>query len=195
MAHSLPGSVQSAHAVTVHAAVIHQSLATAAPASCDQGTLCFQIAQGIPAGLITLLVGFFGVYFAWRQYLTSRAKLKLDLFDRRYEIFMATWAHLSSIVQNGPEPKGEKSQAFKIFKTFRNNIPQSGFLFGSDIEIYLDEIETKQMEAWELQMKYDMSALSQEQIVRKAELVNWFITEARDAKKRFLPYLELRSWQ
>jgi len=195
MVPSLPGSLQPAHAATIHAVFIHQGLATAAAPSCGQGTLCFQVAQGIPAGLIALVVGIAGAYIALRQYKTARAKLKLDLFDRRYEIFMATWAHLSSIVQNGPEPKGGESSAFEILKKFRNNIPQASFLFGNDIEIYLDEIHEKQMEAWELRMKYDTSSLTQREIVRKTELTNWFLDESRDAKERFRPYLDLRSWQ
>jgi hypothetical protein len=185
---------QMANDGTSHTTTIHQGLG-AAVATCSPNTLCFQVAQGIPAGLVALVVGIVGAFIAWRQYLAARAKLKLDLFDRRYEIFMATWSHLSSIVTNGPEPKSYPSAAFEILKTFRNNIPQTGFLFGKDIERYLDEIHENQMEAWELQVRYDEGALSQQEIVRKSELMNWFINEAGDAKLRFRPYLDLRSWQ
>jgi len=185
---------QEATNSTLHAASIHQSLAAAVP-TCGPNTLCFQVAEGIPAGIVALVVGIVGAVIAWRQYQTARAKLKLDLFDRRYGIFMATWSHLSSVVQNGPEPKGDASQAFEIIKTFRNNVPQAGFLFGEDIERYLDEIHENQMEAWGLRMKYDQGDLSQQEIVRKTELTNWFLNEARDAKRRFRPYLDLRSWQ
>jgi hypothetical protein len=178
----------------LHAAPIRQSFGVAVT-TCGPNTLCFQLAQGIPAGLVALAIGIVGAVIAWRQYQTARAKLKLDLFDRRYEIFMATWSHLSSVVQNGPELKNETSQAFEILKKFRNNIPQAGFLFGKEIERYLDEIHEKQMEAWELRLKYDLGDLSQQEIVRKTELTNWFINEARDAKRRFRPYLDLRSWQ
>ncbi len=121
--------------------------------------------------------------------------LKLDLFDKRYEIFIHTWTYLSNIVHNGPEPKGEKSQSFEIFKNFRNNIPQAGFLFGPDIESYLDQLHEKQMELWLLYIKYDDKGLTQEEVDRKAALTIWFVDEARDAKKHFHPYLSFRRWR
>jgi hypothetical protein len=144
--------------------------------------------------IVLPFIALVGAWIAFRQSEIAGNKLKFDLFDKRYEIFMHTWTYLSNIVHNGPEPKSEKSKSFEIFKNFRNNIPQAGFLFGSDIEKYLDELHENHMELWSLQINYDEKGLKQEEIERKAALTIWFVNEARDVKRRFDPYLSFQKW-
>lgn len=162
---------------------------------CVKDTLCFQVAQGVPAALVALTVGIAGAFIAWRQYATARAKLKLDLFERRYEIFMAVWTHLSFIKEHGCELMNESGPKYEAFKEFRNNIPQSGFLFGRDIERYLSEINQNQMDLWGLEIHSGLRALSPSESVKKSELTAWFDRESRYAKVRFKPYLDLRKWK
>ena len=51
------------------------------------GPVCIVLVQGIPAGLVTLTVGVVGGLIAHRQATVAEAKLKLDLFEKRYPIF------------------------------------------------------------------------------------------------------------
>jgi hypothetical protein len=64
---------------------------------CIQGTICFELMKGIPAAIVaTFAAGIAGI-IAWRQYKVAKAKLNLDLFERRYKIFHNTWEELSNI--------------------------------------------------------------------------------------------------
>lgn len=66
--------------------------------------LVLELVKGVPTVLVTLLIGVIATYIAWRQCKVAKeqrriahAKLNLDLFQRRYEIFELTWAMLSSM--------------------------------------------------------------------------------------------------
>lgn len=157
---------------------------------CTQGSLCFEMAKGIPAAFVTLVIGGIAAYIAWRQNETSKAKLKLDLFDKRYEIFEETWAFLSGagkLAQN-PEP----------LHPFTNIIPQAGFLFGADIEEYLRIASKKQTEMWSIHAKSrkNNSVIAPEDIEQLQELSDWFYEEASSGAKRvFNPYLNFEKWK
>ena len=181
-----------------HVAQIANATQTAVAAhgiTCTKDTLCFQFVQGIPAAVVALTVGIVGAFIAWRQYATARAKLKLDLFTRRYDLFMAVWDHLSHIKQLGAEVNQKHRSQYEAFKNFRNNLPQSGFLFGKDIERYLEEIDEKQFDLWGLELKSEKEGLSQAEAAQRDALKKWFDHEARTAKNRFKPYLDLRKWK
>lgn len=163
--------------------------------ACTKDTLCFQFVQGIPAAVVALTVGIVGALIAWRQYATARATLKLALFTRRYDLFMAVWDHLSHIKQLGAEVNPKNRSQNEAVTNFRNNIPQAGFLFGRDIESYLDEIDVKHVDLWELELKASQRALTSAESETKTTLEKWFDHEARTAKDRFKTYLDLRHWK
>jgi hypothetical protein len=163
--------------------------------TCAKDTLCFQFVQGVPAAVVALTVGIVGAFIAWRQYATARAKLKLDLFTRRYDLFMTVWTLLSHIKQVGAEVKKNHRSQYEAFKNFRNNLPQSGFLFGKDIERYLEEIDKKQFDLWGLELKLEQKGLDEVEAAQREALKIWFDHEARTAKNRFKPYLDLRKWK
>ena len=161
---------------------------------CSQNAICLELAKGFPAALVTLTIGIAGALIAVRQYYTARAKLKLDLFDKRYTIFMYTWTHLSYIVERGAEIKANDSERFKTFKNFRNNVPQAEFLFGPKIGQYLECIHTQQMALWEIVLKLDTGTATQEDIERETELMLWFVDAAKTSKEKFKPYLSFEKW-
>jgi hypothetical protein len=157
---------------------------------CAHGTLCFELAKGIPAAFVTLIIGAIAAYIAWRQHETAKAKLKLDLFDKRYEIFEETWSYLSQaakLAQN-PDP----------FHPFTNIIPRAGFLFGSDIEKYLRTASEKQTQLWSInaKSKSNNNIIAPEDIDRLALLESWFFNEASiGAKQVFGSYLNFEEWK
>lgn len=68
----------------------------------------------------------FAVYIIW-----YRKKLRLDLFDKRYEVYHATNRFLSQIMSN-LKISDEELSSFLIAKN------KSYFLFGKDVEQYLN---------------------------------------------------------
>jgi hypothetical protein len=88
--------------------------------------------QGIPAALVTLTVGIAGWVITRHQAAVAQAKLKLDLFDKRYPIFLDTWTIMSEVVTRGTREKN-----YGLGNPFSNFIPQARFLFGEEVERYL----------------------------------------------------------
>jgi hypothetical protein len=69
------------------------------------GPVCVGLVQSIPAALITLSIGIAGWFIARRQAAVAAAKLKLDLFDKRYPIFLETWQIMSEVTLKGTREK------------------------------------------------------------------------------------------
>jgi hypothetical protein len=157
---------------------------------CSQGTLCFEMTKGIPAAFVALVVGCMAGYIAWQQHETAKAKLKLDLFEKRYAIFEKTWTHLSEAIQTGPGPTP--------FSTFDNIIPQAKFLFGPEVETYLKEISSKKSELWMIHSRTKASGdvMAPGDIQRHTKLMKWFCAEASTgAKEVFGPWLNFKNWK
>jgi hypothetical protein len=95
-------------------------------------TIWPELIKGLPAALVALVIGAIAACIAYRQYRVARDKFRLDLFDRRYAIFLATWRELSRVVTDGPPQQA--------FSEFQNHVPQARFLFGPEIEAYLQEL-------------------------------------------------------
>ena len=108
----------------------------ASPLICTtQTTISSALLQGIPAGIIALIVAGVGSGIAYRQYRVARAKFNLDLFDKRMECFKVTW----NVLSMGPYTV-ETMHELTDFYAVR---AKAAFLFGSDITEYLDDIERK----------------------------------------------------
>ncbi len=83
--------------------------------------------------MIAPVVAVIAVYVAIRQWLTNKHRVKLDLFDRRFRVFLEVRKVLSSVL---PEAKASKEDFLK----FRTGVAESYFVFGPEIENYLDDI-------------------------------------------------------
>ena len=157
--------------------------------SCGAGTLCFELMKGIPASFVALVIGGIAAWIALHQYRVARTKLKLDLFDKRYDIFIKTWGHLSKMSQEKPGPIA--------LSDFDNERPQAGFLFGQDIESYLSEISSQRIKLWTIREKIKASSGKiPTETNEETDLLNWFLHEGQSgAKQRFAPYLDFSQWK
>ncbi len=155
-------------------------------ACCYPGTVCFELIKGIPTALVALLVAILASWTAYQQYKVGRAKLNLDLFEKRYAIFQKTWEFLSSPPTN-------------MFATsFDNLIPQASSLFGEEVAEYM---RTASRHATELatidaRARARSNVIAPEDIPRDTELHGWFVEEATVGVKRlFGRYLDFSAWR
>lgn len=58
-----------------------------------QSTLpeAIQWLQALGPTLVTFAIGMFGGYIAWRQWRTAQDKIQLDLFDKRFSVYLDTF--------------------------------------------------------------------------------------------------------
>jgi hypothetical protein len=160
-------------------------------AFCVPGTICFELVKGLPVAFVALVIGLIAAGIAYRQYTVSRAKLNLDLFERRYAIFEKTWEYLSSAVQGGPPVSGFSSP-------FDNLVPQASFLFGKRIEDYMRTASRNMTELWLIntRTKARGDIILPEDIARHRELLLWFVEEAQQgARQIFGEYLDFSEWR
>jgi hypothetical protein len=149
--------------------------------------------KGVPTAVVALVIGLVAALIAYRQYRVAHAKLSLDLFDKRYAIFLAIWEILSETARRGVA-KGPTNLA----TPFNNYIPQAAFLFGSEIEEYLNTAVKNWADMWAIQKNTEdnRNVVQQSDIARRSELEKWFFQEASEgAKRRFGKYLNFEQWR
>jgi hypothetical protein len=159
---------------------------------CVQGSICFEWMKGLPAVLVALVFGAIAAGITWRQYKVAKAKLNLDLFERRYAIFHKVWEITTDTFSGGP-----RSSSFGhtgLSTPFNNFRPEASFLFGKDIEAYIDEL----IRNWAQYRAVE--GLNEEDARKNAEsamaLQNYFYEQANGGvKERFAPFLDFANWK
>jgi hypothetical protein len=156
---------------------------------CDQWVS--DILRGLPTAIIALVIGAIAVWIAHRHAAVTKAKFTLELFEKRHDVFLATWKFLSDLVQKNPVTTTD------IFN-FSTNTANAKFLFGNDIVQFLDDAKLKGIRLGTAE--YTLSRPPSEEARNEAyaerhELVSWVENELKQVKDRFKPYLDLSRWQ
>lgn len=155
------------------------------------GPVCVALVQSIPAALITLAIGIAGWFIARHQAAVAEAKLKLDLFEKRYPIFLETWTIMSEVAQ-----KGTREKNYGLGTPFNNFIPQARFLFGKEVEAYLSDAVKKWIDLNAFEAESDDPASAAQHAAQKRELKNWFFEQSSTGLKAlFAPYLDFEKWR
>ncbi|MBI5886675.1 MAG: hypothetical protein HZB85_08890 [Deltaproteobacteria bacterium] len=88
------------------------------------------------SALLTPVIVVLGGYIALRQWLTSKDKLKFELYDKRYAVFENITGFIASILRSGSVTKGADIQ-------FLRDTKQVVFLFDDKIKKLTDEMYRK----------------------------------------------------
>jgi hypothetical protein len=147
---------------------------------------------GIPAALVALTVGIAGWFIARHQAAVAQAKLKLDLFDKRYPIFLRVWKIMSEVVT-----KGTREKNYGLGTPFNNFIPRARFLFGPDVELYLSQAVKKWAHLHALEAEIGGAGVrAADYAEKRRELLDWFEEQAqRGVKELFGRYLDFEKWR
>jgi hypothetical protein len=89
---------------------------------------CIRELIDISAALLTPIIAILAAYIAWQQWHTNRNKLKLDLFDRRFQILENVRKFIAPILTSGTVEHGADIQFLRDTKSAR-------FLFQDDAKI------------------------------------------------------------
>ncbi|MHA6203499.1 hypothetical protein ACXU4B_03630 [Dyella soli] len=122
------------------------------------------------------------------QHRATKAKLKLDLFERRYAIFEIAWQYLSKQATDSTKDPREGK--------FSNIIPQAEFLMGDEIAEYMRLAQKKTVDKWFLEDKQKRQTATPEENASVIELMSWFENEAKEGlRRKFAPYLDFHVWK
>lgn len=154
------------------------------------GPACIALIQGIPVGLVAATVGLIGARIARHQAAIAEAKLRLDLFEKRYPIFQRTWEIMSEAASHGTRAKN-----WGLGTPFNSFLPQARFLFGGDIAEYISEASDKWIDLDAIMAEREDPGARARSAEREKLLKRWFHDEASTGlKQRFGPCLNFERW-
>jgi hypothetical protein len=157
----------------------------------EPGSISFEWAKNAPTILFTFMLGYLAYRIARNQWYVAKAKLNLDLFEKRYAVFQATHRVLlrHTAVPNSKKPDG----------LLEAQLPAAEFLFGPEVRDYVIEVIAKEHLIWFHYEKNDItSTITEEQATESelTDLTDWFSIGAyRDCSKVFGPYLDFKNWR
>jgi hypothetical protein len=155
------------------------------------GPACVALLQALPTALVTLTVGIVGWRIGRHQAGVAQAKLKLDLFEKRYPIYQKAWEIMSAVAREGTRTKN-----WGLATPFNNFLPQAHFLFGKDIGEYLSDAASKWTVLYGIEGEREDRAERARHAERERQLKSWFFHEASTGlKERFSPYLDFEKWR
>ena len=138
-----------------------------------------------------MTVGIVGGLIAHRQAAVAEAKLKLDLFEKRYPIFQETWEIMSEVAM-----KGARRKNYGLGNPFSNFIPRARFLFGTEVEAYLSTAVKKWTDLHAFEGEREDPAAAAQNAEQVRQLKEWFFEQASmGLKKLFAPYLDFEKWR
>ncbi|MBB3637143.1 hypothetical protein [Variovorax atrisoli] len=151
-------------------------------------TVAPDLIKGLPAAFVALVIGGVAGLIAWRQYRVARAKLNLDLFEQRYQLFELIWTYVSA--------KGEPSKSLE--EAYGNAVHKASFIFGEEIGTYMTANITKRYQL--LTAVRTLRETPFEAPERKkaeqdcAALHQYWLDELGKLRERFSPYMDFAEW-
>ncbi|MCE8016133.1 hypothetical protein HOP62_08590 [Halomonas sp. MCCC 1A17488] len=141
------------------------------------------------AALLVPMIAIVGAFIAWQQWRINRARLKNELFDRRYEQFCVVRDFIGSIMTSGKSTFEEQRKYLVGTRGMR-------FLFDKKIAEYVDEniwapaidLECLESELQGLPVGGERSA----NVRKQRDLKQKLHEELKGLEGRFAEYLQLR---
>lgn len=152
------------------------------------GSLSFEFAKGLPAAFVALVIGVIAAWIAFQQWRVARAKLNLDLFERRLSIYRATDKYLLESLSGGPQGFLDSIEGFD----------DASFLFGSEVTGYLREVLTMRHELRDIDTRAQANSgmVQPHEIGRHQQISQWLIDQRKGAcRVVFAQYLDFGRWR
>lgn len=165
--------------------------------SCVNGTLCFELAKGIPTAILALIA----VLITYRQYQVAKAKVKLDLFDKRLKLFHDLRGLLESTARVGTIETSKIYPSTSNIKghwatPFENLLYETSFLFGTEVYGYvaLCSQQYALLSARTNSLQHMGDQILSDDNIRLGR--DWFRVEAdSNCGKHFREYLDFTEWK
>jgi hypothetical protein len=128
-----------------------------------------------------------GICFTRQQVIIARTKLRYDLFDKRYAVYVAAWDFLGHIFRHG-------GITLDALSEYTVGIVDSHFLLDDSVRDYLMEIRNraaahqalKETGAWE-----PVGPDKTELVTKARKEIQWLIGQTDVLAEKFKPFLTL----
>jgi hypothetical protein len=154
----------------------------------EQGSLSFELVKGLPAAFVAAVVAGVAAYIAWRQFRVAHAKLNLDLFQQRYELYDVLWRCLSVHATSDHRLVLSEARA-----SLQNVAPKFQFLFGLSMFRFVG-VALQQCSAVERLRGSIGIGGDEEARAQFADSRQWILTELDGLRGRFAPFMDFSNW-
>ena len=143
----------------------------------------------ISSGLLFPLIAILTAYIAYQQHKTNKNRLRFELYDKRFEIYLSVKTLISQIVM---EANISRDRALQ----FAIETREAEFLFDKEIFDYLNEIYKKALELHAIHIQHELLSSEDKRAElndRIFKLVRWFDTQVEVVSEKFSKYLSLKD--
>jgi hypothetical protein len=122
------------------------------------------------------------------QYYLSKHRWRLDLYDKRYPVFLSTMRFIGSVQQG--------QVGFKEILSFARGSMDKEFLFGDDVKGFLDELYKRSSELNTIRSRLESLHVGDERTKLAEEerkLLEWFDEQVKVSKAVFGKYLSVNK--
>ena len=141
------------------------------------------------AALLTPIVAVLGSVIAYRQWRLAQNKLKLDLFDRRLQVYEAALTLLASIMTSG-KARDEEVRNYLVATR------EAKWLLNASIAEYLEkQLYHKAIDLQTLAAELEGVPLGDERsknVHAQADIKKWLMRQYEVLDEKFAPFLQLR---
>lgn len=146
-----------------------------------------QLTPATVAAYLGILTAAIGTWIAWQQHRATRDRLRLDLYDRRYAVFVATNQLISAVVSHATLDIAD-------LHAFNRDTAQAVFLFKEQLLAYIDGVRDRALEFRLTRQQLanlagTPKAMHQAIVAKDAELLTWFTEQLNVSRKEFAEYL------
>lgn len=134
------------------------------------------------SALLTPTIAIVGIAIGWQQSCINKKRLQNELFNRRIDLYEKIASYIANILTKGSLGNGVDIQ-------FLRDTKHVTFIFGKDIEEFVDKIYKKSLD-FNL-LKTMPQPLQGEYLSKQKEISKWFQDELNNLQKRFIKYLKL----
>jgi hypothetical protein len=148
-----------------------------------------QIVSALSSALLVPLIAFVTTLILIFQHRLEKQRWRLDLYDKRYRVFEATMEYLRYI-------KIERYITDDVMRNFIRNSKEKDFLFGEDVQQFLNDLFNKGIDFQRHALKTDNNrTLPEEKYQRlvdeEAALFDWLFKQSEAARDLFKRYLSI----
>lgn len=140
------------------------------------------------SGFLTPVIAIITASILILQYLLAKRRWRLDLYDKRYPVYLTTMQYISFIIQEANLTQEE------LVKFLRNSKDKE-FLFGDDVKGYLNELYSKGVGLMRYTRLQERKNLQEEKrlgyVDKETELLEWFRNQFEVSKRLFGQYLSI----
>ena len=141
---------------------------------------------------MTVCIAGVGAYVAYKQHFLAKEKFKLDLFEKRFAVFIGARKFLTEVKATG------NVKISPDLYSYRASIGEATFLFEQDMVDYLELINRKSVDCYGKEQGLEGVPVGEQRtrlVNEKSELLEWLIDQLPQLKVKFSPYLKFHTWK